>query len=89
MFIEASNPRKSGDEATLISPDFHSVKPSCLRLKAHMYGADIGTLKVEKIKGISNTSLLTKVGNQGNKWLSLNVELPEGDTYKVIKFFKI
>ena len=50
-----------------------------------MLGRSMGTLKVEKIKGSSKTVL----GNQGNKWLSLNVELPAGDTYKVTFFYKV
>ena len=89
MFIETSNPRRSGDEATLISPDFRVDKSSCLRLKAHMYGRDIGYLKIEKIKGPSKTTLLAVVGTQGSRWFSVNVNLPEGDTYKVINLFKI
>ena len=87
MYIETSYPRRNGDSATLISPDISSGKPTCLRFKAHMYGSSINTLRIDKIEGSAKTALFTKVGNQGNKWLSFNVDLPAGGPYKVIKLF--
>ena len=47
MYIEASAPRKTGDNAILLSPTFAgSAKPRCLNFWYHMYGKAIGTLNV-------------------------------------------
>ena len=83
MYIETSYPRRNGDSATLISPDISSSIPICLSFKAHMYGKDIDRLRIDMIKGSSRTLLLEKIGDQGNKWQSYNVDLPPGGPYKV------
>ena len=83
LFIESSHPRRDGDTATLISPEIELDNAGCLSLKAHMYGRDIGALKIEVIQGSSRRELLTKVGDQGNKWLSLDVGLPACAPFKV------
>lgn len=47
MYIEASAPRKTGDNAVLLSPSFAgSTQPRCLNFWYHMYGADIGAINV-------------------------------------------
>lgn len=72
MFIEASSPRKIGEKARLVSPKFTpSSTTRCLQFWYHMYGANIGSLRVlskwgtgsklEEVKWILN-------GSQGNQW---------------------
>ena len=47
MYIEASSPRKLGDNARLSSPIYSkSTVPSCLKFWYHMYGSTMGTLNV-------------------------------------------
>ena len=85
MYIEASYPRRNGDVATLMSPLVKSSIPTCLSFKAHMLGRSMGSLKIEKLEGSQRTELFEKGGNQGNKWMSLKVDLPSGGPYKVIQ----
>ncbi len=44
MYMETSNPTKSGDKARLVSPAFDATVHTCLRFSYHMYGADMGKL---------------------------------------------
>lgn len=57
MYIEASAPRTSQDEARLTSPDFDSSQAKCLTFYYHMYGNQMGTLSV-RMK-VSNYLLLS------------------------------
>ena len=50
-----------------------------------MYGSDIKTLRIDKIKGASKVSLLELNGAKGNRWLEFNVALPKGGPYQVAK----
>ena len=88
LYIEASNPRRKGDRAILQSPEIYSDSAACLRFKAHMYSYfkdRMGTLEIlMKEKWSKNTKIFTKGGDQGNQWLSYNVDLPKGGPYKVL-----
>ena len=46
-YIETSKPRKLGDVAALESVTFGAGRRFCLHFFYHMYGGDIGSLKVE------------------------------------------
>ena len=48
MYLEASAPAKKGDRAWFIS-DAISAKSACMTFYYHMYGAEIGQLKVYQL----------------------------------------
>ncbi len=79
MFTEASNPNYPGKVANLVSPcfDLSSVNNPELTFKYHMYGASMGTLRVQISvnKGSSWTTFLTRTCNQGNLWQTINLSL--------------
>jgi hypothetical protein len=52
MYIEASAPRRRGDNARLLSPIYNkSTQPSCLKFWYNMYGSSMGTLNVYTVLG--------------------------------------
>lgn len=71
MFIEASSPRKKGDNAKMSRVVTLSGN-SCLRFYYHMFGSSMGTLKVT----LRNKEIFTKTGNQGNDWKMYQDRLP-------------
>ena len=50
-----------------------------------MYGSNIKTLRIDKIKGASKVSLLELNGAKGNRWLEFDADLPKGGPYQVAK----
>ena len=46
MYIEASKPRASGEQARLNVRNLHSSQARCLTFYYNMYGTDMGTLSV-------------------------------------------
>ena len=62
-YIETSSPRRPGDNA-IMSRMVKLSGNSCLRFYYHMYGTDMGTLRVK----LCNKVLFQKSGNQGNTW---------------------
>ena len=81
MYIETSFPRQQGDIAKITSPWLQFIGSMCLKFYYHMYGADIGTLKVN-ING-TNAYLFTASGDQGNKWLIANIDVNLSGMYAV------
>ena len=71
LFIESSWPRQTDEKAVVLSETI-PVKGSgkCVRFWYHMYGTDIGTLRVLMRVGyaISESVVWELTGNQGNKW---------------------
>ena len=67
MYIEASYPRKPGENAKLVVTVPNNGNQSCLSFYYHMYGASTGTLNVYS----GNTKVLSVSGNQGNDWLQM------------------
>ncbi|KAL9986055.1 hypothetical protein ACROYT_G000121 [Oculina patagonica] len=65
MYIEASSPRKPGENAKLVVTVPNNGNPSCLSFYYHMYGASAGTLNVYS----GNTKVFAVSGNQENNWL--------------------
>ncbi len=65
MYIEASSPRKPGENAKLVVTVPNNGKQSCLSFYYHMYGASAGTLNVYS----GNIKVFSASGNQGNDWL--------------------
>lgn len=75
MFIEASNPRKTGEIARLYSErmtkHFSQSVPYCLRFWYHMLGSGIGTLNLYTKTGdgkVNEKIIWRLTGNQGNQW---------------------
>ncbi|KAL9986065.1 hypothetical protein ACROYT_G000134 [Oculina patagonica] len=65
MYIEASYPRKAGENAKLAVAVPNNGNPSCLSFYYHMYGASAGTLNVYS----SKTKVFSVSGNQENNWI--------------------
>ena len=71
MYIETSSPRVSGDNAKLNSPSLKFSGNMCLGFFYHMYGSDIGSLKVS----INGKEVFSRSGNKGNTWLKASVTI--------------
>ena len=63
MYIEASG-QSTGDNAKLQLELPRRNSTSCLTFYYHMYGSSMGTLNVYS----GNVTILTKSGDQGNRW---------------------
>ena len=82
MHIEASYPRQPGDRAVMESPQYPpTLGGKCVEFYYHMYGADMGTLRIFLRKGgrFDRNPVWTMSGNQGNRWLrgSFTVQTPQ------------
>ena len=79
LYIEASFPRKDGDNARIISPvipsDKKSGKSHCFTFWYHMYGPHINALNVYLMTGGSPLKLWTRVGDNGDNWRYAQVDL--------------
>ncbi|KAM7427033.1 hypothetical protein ABFA07_021757 [Porites harrisoni] len=71
MYIETSSPRVSGDNAKLRSPSLKFSGNMCLGFFYHMYGSNIGSLKVS----INSKQVFSRSGNKGNTWLKASVTI--------------
>ena len=65
MYIEASSPRKPGENAKLVVTVPKKGKQSCISFYYHMYGASAGSLNVYN----GNDKVFNVSGNQGNRWV--------------------
>ena len=74
VYIEASYPRQ-GDNAILVKSGLLFGSKKCLSFYYHMYGSSMGTLNVR----VGNSTIFTKSGNQGNKWIKASVEINNPD----------
>ena len=76
LFIEASQPRKRGDRAQLVSPalteDLH-----CLSFWYHMYGEETGSIRVRVKVGRTGREriLWEEKGEKPDKWFRAEVEV--------------
>ena len=71
MYIETSSPRVQGDNAKLKSPSLKFSGNMCLGFFYHMYGSNIGSLKVS----INGKEVFSRSGNKGNAWLKASVSI--------------
>jgi len=90
VYMESSSPNYSTKRAILNSPcfDLSGQTQAVVTFKYHMYGATaMGSLALEAStdNGTSWTSIWSKSGNQGNSWLTANVDLASylGGTVKL------
>ncbi|CAH3142232.1 unnamed protein product [Porites lobata] len=75
VYIETSSPRVQGDNAILVRSGLSFSPKKCLSFYYHMYGSSMGTLNVR----VGNSTIFTKSGNQGNKWIKASVEINNPD----------
>lgn len=78
MYVESSRPNYPGKTAILESDciDISGTEGGVLRFDYHMYGIDIGDLKVRAKSGDDSwTPLWSMESNQGNEWFQANIEL--------------
>ena len=85
MYIEASSPRKKGDNAMLGTAVFKSKSTCQLRFFYHMYGTHIGTLNVYTRTSTSGplNKIWTKTGNQGDKWVKATASISVSQNFQV------
>ena len=90
MYTETSVPRAVGDSAILISPsiDVSSLTSAEISFQLHMYGASMGTLRVDASSdgGTTFTTLWTKTGDQGDLWTEEIVQLTGFTTTATVRF---
>ena len=85
MYIEASSPRKKGDNAMLGSAVFTSTSTCQVRFFYHMYGRHIGTLNVYTRTSTTGPmkKIWTKTGDQGNSWVKAAVSISVSQNFQV------
>ena len=86
MYIEASSPRKKGDNAMIGSAVFKPTSSACLvRFFYHMYGSHIGTLNI--YTRTSTTGVMNRVwtlsGDQGDQWIRGNATINVNQNFQV------
>ena len=90
MYTETSVPRAAGDSAILISPsiDVSSLTSAEISFQLHMYGASMGTLRVDASSdgGTTFNTIWTKTGDQGDLWTEEIVQLTGFTTTAIVKF---
>ena len=82
LYLESSAPRVPGDRARLLSQAFPPVKgAACMLFYYHMYGRDVGVLRVKVLTNISSDKLSTEAtlwqlqGDSGNTWYNAQVNV--------------
>ena len=90
MYTETSVPRAVGDSAILISPsiDVSSLTSAEISFQLHMYGASMGTLRVDASSdgGTTFNTIWTKTGDQGDQWTEEIVQLTGFTTTATVRF---
>ena len=71
MYIEASSPRKRGDNAKLYSPPLTFAGHMCLEFYYHMHGEAIGSLKVT----IDENVVFSRSGRREDIWYKVSVNV--------------
>ena len=76
IFVETSSPVRTGDTARLESNVVpYSTSARCFKFYYHMYGVNVGDLRVY-IKESFGATLLWKLnGNQGNVWNYATIQI--------------
>ncbi|BCY27622.1 GEVED domain-containing protein [Flavobacterium okayamense] len=87
MYIEASSPNYPSKVGILEGPCFNlsGLSNPTVSFQYHMYGAAMGTLKLEaRANGSSTwTTIWTKSGDQGNAWQTATVSLASYSTVQL------
>ncbi len=92
VYLEASHPNNPNKVSRLLTPciDLTSVTSPRVKFKYHMYGADMGRLRlqVSTDNGVNWTTVWAKYGNQGYAWKSANVNMNNYAGGKIIMRFE-
>lgn len=88
LYVEASSPNYPSKTTIIESPCFDLSGESTVNFsfKYHMYGAAMGSLNLQASTDGSNwTSVWSRSGNQGNSWLTADVDMSSysGDIVKL------
>ncbi|QSE97887.1 S8 family serine peptidase [Fulvivirga lutea] len=88
LYVEASSPNYPSKTTIIESPCFDLDGETTVNFgfKYHMYGSTMGSLNLQaSTDGTSWTSVWSESGNQGNSWLTANVDLSSyaGDVVKL------
>ena len=88
LYFETSIPVQSGDQAVYESDTIKAYTPTkCLKFAYHMYGANMGQLRLLGKAGRRETQLF-RDNKSENRWKEFEVTLPELDRdYKVSGIF--
>ncbi len=83
-YVEASTPSNYLDNAVLESKAIPAGS-KCLTFYYHMYGDNMGKLRVKKKDVATGVVSVLKVlsGNAGNVWKSQKLEITAGSSFKV------
>ncbi|XP_066300036.1 MAM and LDL-receptor class A domain-containing protein 1-like [Branchiostoma lanceolatum] len=85
MYTEMSSPQAPGDIARLMSPTYAAVGAQCVEFYYHMFGPDIGTLKLELLmSGQTRVPLWTLSDDQGDQWVINQVTINPTDSYQLV-----
>ncbi|MEL6135544.1 MAG: choice-of-anchor J domain-containing protein, partial [Bacteroidota bacterium] len=93
MYTEASSPNYPSRDAYFVSPcfDLSSLSSASLSFDYHMYGATMGTLRLQASTngGSSWTTVWSLSGDQGTAWQAANVDLTTyaGNSDVTLRFF--
>ncbi|KAK7473655.1 hypothetical protein BaRGS_00035133, partial [Batillaria attramentaria] len=85
IYLEASQPRVTGDMAQLTSPSIPPTQgPACFSFWYHMYGPSIGNLTVlTNIKGRTVTRW-SRSGTQANKWQQVQLTVTSTTDFQIL-----
>ncbi|XP_076240452.1 MAM and LDL-receptor class A domain-containing protein 1 [Calliopsis andreniformis] len=90
-YIDSSFPRKPGDRAKLVSPNFPAPSadtPMCMHFWFHMFGSGIGTLKLflRNFRSLDAPprEIWSLGGNAGNTWFIAQITIGSVDDFQLI-----
>ena len=83
IYLEASGIYR-GTTSRLISATVYPSGPSCLTFWYHMYGSDMGTLKIVIPMSDGDEQLWSRSGNQGDQWIQALVNITISDNYNIV-----
>ena len=88
IYLEASN-AKFGNKAKIISKLFKATVGRTLKFYVNMYGATVNYLKVFiRRKNLGSEELFKISGDQGPKWMEVNLRIVSLIPYQVFDFIK-
>lgn len=91
MYTEVNNrPGTFNDRADYVSPLFRQAGKTCkFTFWYHMYGQNIGYLRVYLRRNGRDTNLLSLLGNKGNSWKQGSVNIPSCATdFRVSSYYR-
>ena len=91
MYIESSLPQRPDDVARIISPELFNIpgNPMCMVFYYHMFGRDVGKIKVYWKNKLRMVELSSLSGDSGDRWQPAAVDLtPLGDRFQLGKEFR-